>query len=188
MRICAEKSPERDGFKPDSIHADASNSGKNRSVFLPIVVFGPIFAFNPELTKQGSWGQMANAKTHTPFEIIQQTWITREDLRANPGIIYVYGDNAAREGQRGLARQMRHEPNAHAVSISWAPFECFSLSTFEAAAEKIGEDLLALLDRQPRLIVWPLAGLVPDFQYMPEELKRVLRQKTRLHLGIDSPI
>lgn len=131
---------------------------------------------------------MANTETHAPFEIIQQTWITREDLRANPDIIYVYGDNAAREGQRGLARQMRHEPNAHAVSISWGPFECFSLPTFEAAAEKINDDLLALLDRQPRLIIWPLAGLVPEFQSMPEELKRVLRQKIRLYLGIETPI
>lgn len=131
---------------------------------------------------------MTITETRIPFEIIQQTWITREDLRANPDIIYVYGDNAAREGQRGLARQMRHEPNAHAVSISWGPFESFSLLTFEAAAEKIEGDLLALLDRQPRLIVWPLAGLVPDFQSMPEELKRVLRQKTQLHLGIESPI
>lgn len=131
---------------------------------------------------------MTNTETRIPFEIIQQTWITREDLRANPDIIYVYGDNAAREGQRGLARQMRHEPNAHAVSISWGPFESFSLLTFEAAAEKIEGDLLALLHRQPRLVVWPLAGLVPDFQSMPEEIKRVLRQKTQLHLGIESPI
>jgi len=131
---------------------------------------------------------MADTETNIPFEIIQQTWITREDLRANPNIIYVYGDNAAREGQRGLARQMRHEPNAHAVSVSWGPFECYSLSTFDAAAEKIDSDLLALLDRQPRLIIWPISGLVPEFLTMPEELKLLLRQKIWARLGIESPI
>lgn len=131
---------------------------------------------------------MPDTETNIPFEIIQQTWITREDLRANPDIIYVYGDNAAREGQRGLARQMRHEPNAHAVSVSWGPFESYSLSTFEAAAEKIDSDLLALLDRQPRLIIWPISGLVPEFLTMPEELKLLLRQKIWVRLGIESPI
>jgi len=131
---------------------------------------------------------MADTETNIPFEIIQQTWITREDLRANPDVIYVYGDNAAREGQRGLARQMRHEPNAHAVSVSWGPFECFSLSTSEAAAEKIDDDLSALLDRQPHLIIWPLSGLVPEFLTMPEELKLLLRQKIWVRLGIESPI
>jgi len=130
---------------------------------------------------------MADTETSKSFEIIRQTWITREDLRANPDIIYVYGDNAAREGQRGLARQMRHEPNAHAVSISWGPFESFCLSTFEAAADKIDADLVALLDRQPRLIIWPLTGLVPEFQTMPEELKLLLRQKVQSYLGIELP-
>ena len=131
---------------------------------------------------------MPDTETNIPFEIIQQTWITREDLRANPDIVYVYGDNAAREGQRGLARQMRHEPNAHAVSVSWGPFESYSLSTFEAAAEKIDSDLLALLDRRPRLIIWPLSGLVPEFLTMPEEINLLLRQKIWAHLGIESPI
>ena len=119
---------------------------------------------------------------------MQQTWITREDLRANPDIIYVYGDNAAREGQRGLARQMRHEPNAHAVSVSWGPFEAFSLLTFEAAAALIEEDLAALIDRQPRLIVLPLTGLVPEFQSMPDELRLHLRQNVMHQLGIETPI
>ncbi len=131
---------------------------------------------------------MADTETSISFEVIRQTWITREDLRANPDIIYVYGDNVAREGQRGLARQMRHEPNAHAVSISWGPFEPFSLSAFEAAANKIDADLVALRDRQPRLVIWPLTGLVPEFQTMPEELKLLLRQKIWFHLGIESPI
>lgn len=130
---------------------------------------------------------MADTSSSIPFDVVRQTWIIRDDLRANQGIIYVYGDNAAREGQRGLARQMRHEPNAHAISVSWGPFEPFTLPTFDRAASLIDNDLSALIERQPRLIVWPLTGLVPDFQSMPEELRRHLRQQIRFRLGIETP-
>jgi hypothetical protein len=131
---------------------------------------------------------MASNGAKFPFRVIKQAWIVREDLRANPDAVYVYGDNAAREGQRGLARQMRHEPNAHAVSISWGPFEPFSLSTSEAAIARIEEDLAALVDREPTLIVWPLEGVVPEFQSMPNELRLHLRREVRVRLGIDTPI
>lgn len=131
---------------------------------------------------------MASSNQTLPIKVIKQSWITREDLRANPDIVYVYGDNAAREGLRGLARQMRHEPNAHAVSISWGPFEPFSLATSEAALARIEEDLIALMERQPNIIIWPLAGIVPDFVSMPTELRLHLRQEIRVRLGIDTSI
>ncbi|MEM7329956.1 MAG: hypothetical protein AAF437_14540 [Pseudomonadota bacterium] len=131
---------------------------------------------------------MADSKATFPFRVIKQSWITREDLRANPDVVYVYGDNVAREGQRGLARQMRHEPNAHAVSISWGPYEPFSLTTSEAAIVRIEEDLIALHDRKPLLVVWPLSGVIPEFQSMPDELRLHLRREVRIRLGIDTPI
>lgn len=131
---------------------------------------------------------MAITSMDTPFQVIKQTWITREDLKANRDIVYVFGDNVARDGQRGLARQMRHEPNAHAISISWGPFEPFSLLTLEAAIAQIDSDFSALLDRQPRLIVWPLIGIVPEFQSMPDELRLHLRHEVGVRLGIDTPI
>ena len=131
---------------------------------------------------------MASTSATFPFRVIKQAWIVREDLRANPDVIYVYGDNVAREGQRGLARQMRHEPNAHAVSVCWAPFEPFSLATSEAAIVRMEEDLVALIERQPSLIIWPLEGVVPEFQSMPDELRLHLRREVRVRLGIDTPI
>ena len=131
---------------------------------------------------------MADTNVTFPFRVIKQSWITREDLRANPDIVYVFGDNVAREGLRGLARQMRNEPNAHAVSVSWGPFEPFSLSTSEAAVARMEEDLIALIARQPTVIIWPLAGLVPEFQSMPDELRLHLRREVRVRLGIETPI
>lgn len=131
---------------------------------------------------------MADTKINFPFRVIKQSWITREDLRANPDLVYVYGDNAAREGQRGLARQMRHEPNAHAISISWGPFEPFALSTAEAAIARLEQDLALLVERKPPLIVWPLAGIIPEFQSMPNELRLHLRREVKVRLGIETPI
>ena len=58
---------------------------------------------------------MALGKSDVPFRIRRQTWITRADLKANRDLIYVYGDNVKRDGRRGLAREMRGEPNAHAI-------------------------------------------------------------------------
>jgi len=62
------------------------------------------------------------------------------------------------------------------------------LLTFEAAATLIDEDLAALIDRQPRLIVLPLTGLVPEFQSMPDELRLHLRQNVMHQLGVETPL
>ncbi|MEL6859844.1 MAG: hypothetical protein AAFO74_15760 [Pseudomonadota bacterium] len=131
---------------------------------------------------------MAGTNFEPGFQVIWQTWITREDLKANRDLLYVFGDNAAREGKRGLARQMRNEPNAHPISVSWGPFEPFSLTTSEAAIAQIERDLVALVERRPQIIVWPLQGIIPEFQSMPEELRLHLRQEVRLRLGLDTPL
>ncbi|MEP1142641.1 MAG: hypothetical protein ABJH52_02885 [Henriciella sp.] len=131
---------------------------------------------------------MAHSNQIHPYRIIRQTWITREDLRANRAILYVYGDNVAREGFRGLARQMRGEPNAHPISVSWAPHQPFTHATAEAAAEQIDADLDGLITRQSDLIVWPLMGLVPEFQEMPDELRAHLRQAAHKRFQLADPI
>lgn len=51
----------------------------------------------------------------------RQEWITREDLRANPDKVYVFGDNVERRGYGGQAKEMRGEPNAIGVVTKWAP-------------------------------------------------------------------
>lgn len=131
---------------------------------------------------------MAHSNTIRPYRIIRQTWITREDLRANRAILYVYGDNVAREGHRGLARQMRGETNAHPISVSWAPHQPFTHGTSDAAMKQIDEDLDALLARQSDLIVWPLMGLIPEFQEMPDEVRAHLRRAALKRFQLVDPI
>lgn len=53
--------------------------------------------------------------------IVRQKWITREDLKANPDKVYVFGDNVERRGYGGQAAQMRGEPNAIGVATKWKP-------------------------------------------------------------------
>lgn len=113
-----------------------------------------------------------------------QSWITREDVRANRDVIYVFGDNAAREGRRGLARHLRHEPNAHAISISQGPFEPYTHSDLEAAKAHIDADLQALEARRATLIVWPSNGLFEPFIEAPQGIRDYLQQEILLRFQI----
>lgn len=124
----------------------------------------------------------------TPLRVRRQTWITRDDLKANRDVIYVYGDNVKREGRRGLARDMRGEPNAHAISVSWGPFDPFLLETMEEAKQQIEGDLTALAARDAHFVIWPMAGIVPDFLTMPDDLYRYLRQRARALLAVKDPV
>jgi hypothetical protein len=50
-----------------------------------------------------------------------QKFITREDMRANPNTLYVFGDNMRRVGMGGQAKEMRGEPNAVGIPTKHAP-------------------------------------------------------------------
>ena len=54
-------------------------------------------------------------------EIEYRRRITRDMLRAEPGTLFVFGDNMARRGYGGQAREMRGEPNAIGVPTKWTP-------------------------------------------------------------------
>lgn len=53
--------------------------------------------------------------------VIKQKWIKREDLQANPNIIYLFGDNLLRTGLGGQAKEMRGEPNAWGIVTKKTP-------------------------------------------------------------------
>lgn len=53
--------------------------------------------------------------------IKRMKWITREDVRANPDKIFLFGDNLERVGLGGQAGAMRGEPNAIGVPTKHSP-------------------------------------------------------------------
>nr|WP_070960329.1 hypothetical protein [Hyphomonas sp. Mor2] len=131
---------------------------------------------------------MALGNSGTSIRIRRQTWITRDDLKANRDWIYVYGDNVKRDGRRGLAREMRGEPNAHAISVSWGPFDPFLPETLDEAKRVIHRDLAALATRGADCVIWPMAGIVPEFLTMPDELYQYLRREARRLLRVKDPV
>ena len=48
--------------------------------------------------------------------VLRQHRIYRSDLRANPRVLYIFGDNLDREGMGGQAKEMRGEPNAFGIA------------------------------------------------------------------------
>ena len=131
---------------------------------------------------------MESDPTYSSLRIRRQTWITRADLKANRDLIYVYGDNVKREGRRGLAREMRGEPNAHAISVSWGPFDPFIREMMPDAKAAIADDIAALAKRDALCIVWPMAGIVPEFLSMPDDIYAYLRQQARTILNVADPV
>lgn len=69
--------------------------------------------------------------------VIKQKWITRDDLKRNPGHLFVFGDNMARRGLGGQAKEMRGEPNAVGVPTKWEPTMYPSGFFGEADLEKV---------------------------------------------------
>lgn len=53
--------------------------------------------------------------------VIYQKQIYRSDLRNNPNLFYVFGDNAKHAGMGGQAREMRGEPNAIGIVTKRSP-------------------------------------------------------------------
>lgn len=58
---------------------------------------------------------------------------TREEIRANPDILYVFGDNMTREGFGGQAAAARHEPNAVGIPTKYSPSKFFKDEDYACA-------------------------------------------------------
>jgi hypothetical protein len=59
-----------------------------------------------------------------PFGVIRimhGTYITRALVRAESRTLFVFGDNMARTGFGGQAKEMRGEPNALGIPTKWRP-------------------------------------------------------------------
>lgn len=93
--------------------------------------------------------------------LIYQHRIYRQDLQANPGVLYVFGDNEQRWGLGGQAAEMRGEPNAIGVATLRAPGRYWREEEVDRQCAVIDGDLepVALAIREGRIVVFPLDGI-----------------------------
>jgi hypothetical protein len=97
--------------------------------------------------------------------IILQKMIFREDLRANPQTLYLFGDNDSRKGLGGQAKEMRGEPNAVGVRTKHQPSNSsqafWSDGNFDCNRAKIEHDLERAINhlRNGGIVIVPMDGL-----------------------------
>lgn len=93
--------------------------------------------------------------------VIYQKFIYRQDLRANPKIVYVFGDNLKGEGFGGQAKEMRGEPNAIGIPTkklpSMTPDAFFTDNEYDDNKRVIDAAFAKIL-KHP-IVVVPLAGI-----------------------------
>jgi hypothetical protein len=93
--------------------------------------------------------------------IIYQKYIKREDLRANPTVLYVFGDNEARTGLGGQAKEMRGEPNAVGIATKASPWVFWDETDLSTKIEVIDRDMVPLFvaASKGRTLIFPLDGV-----------------------------
>jgi hypothetical protein len=112
--------------------------------------------------------------------VIYQKLIKREDLMANPKLLYVFGDNLRRQGFGGQAAEMRGEPNAHGIATKRLPQhgtpECYFNDVDCDIQIAVNADIKALIDRAGayEAIVIPADGIGTGLAKLPEKAPELL--------------
>lgn len=93
--------------------------------------------------------------------------ITRNDVQDNPSVLFLFGDNDARDGDKGLAKEVRDEENAVGIRLKWNPgtetSSYFDDEDFESITQMIDQDLDPVVDHlnSGGIVVLPAGGLFP---------------------------
>lgn len=106
--------------------------------------------------------------------VIYQKFIYRADLRANPHILYLFGDNLLRTGYGGQAKEMRDEPNAIGIATKQTPTSgtnaYFSDADLPVNCANIDLDLKFAFHavKNGETVVIPLDGLGTGLSELPQ--------------------
>jgi hypothetical protein len=112
--------------------------------------------------------------------VIFKELITREDLKAAPGSLFVFGDNEGRYGMGGQAGACRGEPNAVGVATKKRPSmsesSMWSDRDFDRCASIINQDLerVFIHVRQGGTVVFPSAGIGTGLSQLPSRAPRLM--------------
>lgn len=111
--------------------------------------------------------------------IEKREWITRAMVQAEPNTLFVFGDNLARSGMGGQAKEMRGEPNA--VGIPTKRFPSMKDSSFLTdgdfaevrGAMEEGWKRLAFHVMGGGLVVFPADGIGTGLAQLHERAPRI---------------
>lgn len=115
---------------------------------------------------------MANNLTYIKF-------ITRDMLRSQTDTLFVFGDNMARVGLGGQAREMRGEPNAVGIPTKWSPGnlekDFFSDEDYDQICKELTKDLHKLMAHALRhgKIVWPADDIGTGLAELPTRAPKI---------------
>lgn len=111
--------------------------------------------------------------------VITQKFIFRSDLRANPKVNYLFGDNLLRIGLGGQAKEMRGEPNAIGVATKRSPgmngSDFFTDRFYHELQSTIDNDLKPAFDHVQKggVLIIPEDGLGTGLSELPKRAPRL---------------
>lgn len=122
--------------------------------------------------------------------LLYQHRIYRQDLKNNPDVMYVFGDNTLRVGLGGQAKEMRGEPNAIGVATKFKPTmeedAFFSDEKFTEVQSIIAKDLLPIMTalKLGKIVIWPSDGIGSGLSEIPTRAPRLwdFMERCRKHL------
>ena len=106
--------------------------------------------------------------------IYKQKWIERDDLKSNPDVFFLFGDNTVRKGMGGQAGAMRGEPNAIGIATKLTPTSgsnaYFSDLELDHNCRIIAQDMRVAFQKRDEghMIVIPADGLGTGLSKLPE--------------------
>lgn len=115
--------------------------------------------------------------------VIYQNRIYREDLKSNPSLLYLFGDNNLRTGYGGQAKEMRGEVNAHGIRTKIEPSNedgaFMSDESFRENIDMINIDLTTMMRKfnkgSYKGIVIPYDGLGTGLSDMPNRCPKTFQ-------------
>lgn len=108
--------------------------------------------------------------------IIKQHRIYRQDLQANPEVLYIFGDNLQRRGYGGQAKEMRGEPNSIGIAtkrrMEYGTPDCYFHDSEKGAMGILVEEFMETCRRihnaKPKAVIIPLDGIGTGLARLPE--------------------
>jgi len=101
-------------------------------------------------------------------------YITRAMVKAEPNTLFVFGDNIARIGKGGQAKELRGEPNAVGIPTKFYPAKDESSYFSDGCLEEVQRPIALALTRlfmhaaRGGDVVWPADGIGTGLAELPQ--------------------